>query len=406
MRRTAGFGVVLALLVGASALGQADTAAPAAQGVRGQLVVGPQQGPTGVVIGTVVAQDTQRPARFAQVLLQSVAQVQQSLQGNGSGGGFGFGGGAISVRTDVDGTFEADNVAPGDYYVTATATGYIAERTLLQAQVAAGGDPAAVVAALPQVHVTAEATSSVTVSIQRGGALAGHVEWEDGSPAAGVSVQAVPSTTAKALPAGLRGLGAGFGTAGSSENTDDKGNFRLSGIVSGDYLVQVTISPGTQIRTDGRSGQYTPPIRVYAPGVFRRIDAKPVNVRAGDERTDVRMIIDLRGLHVVSGSASSASAGNAVASGRVTLTDASDSSVTIQGSIGSAGTFRLPYVPKGSYTLQVSGASSQAISGFRGRGGQVSSPPAVSYRPYSQALVVGDADVSGVGVTLTPVTTP
>jgi hypothetical protein len=359
---------------------------------------------SGVVIGTVIAQDTQRPARFAQVQLQSVAQVQKSLQGNGGGGGGMFGlGGSISVRTDVDGTFEADNVTPGDYYVTATATGYVAERTLLQAQVAAGADPAALLAQLPQVHVTADATSSVTVPIERGGALAGHVEWEDGSAAAGVSVQAVPSTTAAALPAGLRGLGAGFGIAGSSENTDDKGNFRLSGLASGDYLVQVTISPGTQIRTDGRSGHYTSPIRVYAPGVFRKVDAKAVNVRAGDERTDVRLIVDLRGLHTVSGSAASSNPGDAVASGRVTLVDSSDASLMIQGEIGAGGIFRVPYVPKGSYTLHVSGASTQANGGFRGRGSQSSTTSAVTFQPFSQPLIVGDSDVSGVAVELTPV---
>jgi hypothetical protein len=370
-----------------------------AQSAPPQLVrVEPAPTPTGVVIGTVVAQDTQRPARFAVVQLQSVQQMQSSVQGNG-GGVVTFGGGGVSVRTDVDGTFEADNVPVGDYYVTAMATGYVAERTLMQAQVAAGADPMAVLAQLPQVHVTADATSNVTVPIQRGAALAGHVEWEDGSAAAGVTVSAVAAVNA-ALPQGLR-AGQNFGSSYGS--TDDRGNFRLSGLPSGDYLVMVTITPSTQGGFGRGGAKFTSPIRVYAPGVFRKVDAKAVNVRAGDERTDIRMVLDLRLLRTVSGSAASSNPGLNVASGRVTLTDASDASLTIQGSISAGGTFRLPYVPSGSYTLQVSGASTQANGGYRrGGAGSTGSTPATSFQPLSQALVVGDADVSGVALSLTP----
>lgn len=388
----------MAVVVMAVGVAQAQSAPP-------QLVrVEPVQTPTGVVIGTVVAQDTQRQARFAQVQLISPAQVQSSLQGEGGGGAFGFGGGSVNLRTDVDGTFEADNVAVGDYYVTATATGYIAERALLQAQVASGGDPAALLASLPQVHVTANATSSVTVSMQRGGALAGHVEWEDGSAAAGVSVSATPSTSNAALPGTLRGLG-NFGGGVPFAQTDDRGNFRMSGMPSGDYLVIATVQPGAQAGGFGRGVvQFASPIRVYAPGVFRKADAKAVNVRVGDERTDVRMVLDLRRLRTVSGSATSANPGLSVVSGRVMLTDASDASVTIQGAILPSGTFRLPYVPSGNYTLQVTGASTQPNGGYGRRGGANSDTSATSFQPLSQALLVGDADVSGVALSLTPVT--
>jgi len=163
-----------------------------------------------------------------------------------------------------------------------------------------------------------------------------------------------------------------------------------------------TITPSAQGGAFGRAGGpgYASPIRVYAPGVFRKADAKAVNVRAGDERTDLRMVIDLRAMHTVSGAAVSSNPGSAVASGRVLLVDASDASLTIQGSITAAGTFQLQYVPPGNYTLSVTGASSQAA----GRRGQTAvSTAMVMYQSWSQALVVGDADVSGVAVSLTPV---
>jgi septal ring-binding cell division protein DamX len=101
----------------------------------------------------------------------------------------------------------------------------------------------------------------------------------------------------------------------------------------------------------------------------------------------------------------SSSPGQTVASGRVALTDASDSSLQIQGSIGTQGQFKLPYVPPGTYTLQISGASTAvANNGFNRRGGN--STAGVSFQPFSQTLIVGETDVSGVAATLIPVAAP
>jgi len=83
--------------------------------------------PVGSVTGHVIAQDTQKPVRFAQVTLQSVAAAAGGDEPRGGGGG-----GVASTRTDEEGNFTAANVAPGDYYVTAMAAGYISERAELQ----------------------------------------------------------------------------------------------------------------------------------------------------------------------------------------------------------------------------------------------------------------------------------
>jgi hypothetical protein len=347
---------------------------------------------TGSVTGTVLASDTQRPVRLAQV------QFISTQQSDGRGG---FG--ATNARTDIDGNFTA-NVAPGDYYVTATATGYISTREKMQVVTAAGGDPDTVLAALPQVHVVAGETSNATVTIDRGGALAGHVSWEDGSPAAGVSVSASPGTTAPPSNSTANSLLRGFGGFGGTPyaTTDDRGNFRMSGLAADDYVVLTTLQPSGQFGGFNRGSQYASPVRIYAPGVFRRSAAKALSVRAGEDRTDIQIVLDLRGLHTVSGAAGSVNTGSAVASGRVTLVDPNDSSLQISGSIAPTGEFKLAYVPPGTYTLQVSGGSSQPNVGFR-RGESASTSAAVSYQPYTQTLVVGDTDVSGVAVMLTPV---
>lgn len=349
-------------------------------------------GPTGSVSGTVIAADTQQPARFVQVTLISTAAASDD---QGAFRGFG---GIAGARTEVDGTFLATNVAPGDYYVTAWAPGYVPERSILQAGVNAGSDPGALLAQIPVVHVSADATSNVTVTMQRGGTISGRVMWEDGSPAAGMTVQAVSTDTNVAMPTALQAIQSPG--AQTSAVTDDRGGFRVSGLPSGNYVVMTVI----QNRGFGGNprGQVSP-IRVYGSGYFHKADAKPINVRLGDERSDVRMVIDLHNLRTVTGHASATSPGLSVASGRVSLSDPNDPTLQMQGSIDANGQFTVKYVPPGNYTLQVAGASTTASNQFgnRGQRGQ-NSTPGVSFKPLSQSVTVGDADLSGVAVTLTP----
>jgi len=258
----------------------------------------------------------------------------------------------------------------------------------------AGSDPGALLAQIPVVHVTADGMANVTVTMQRGGTISGRIVWEDGSPAAGLTVQAVSTDTNVALPAAL----AGIQTPGlqTSATTDDRGGFRVSGLPSGNYVVMTTI----QSRGFGgfqQRGAMTAPIRVYGSGFFHKADAKPINVRAGDERSDVRMVIDLHALRTVTGHAAANTPGLSVESGRVSLTDTTDSTLQLQGTIDKNGQFIVKYVPPGNYTLQVSGASSSPNQ----YGSLRNSTPGVAFQQVSQAVTVGDTDLSGVAVSLT-----
>jgi hypothetical protein len=358
---------------------------------------------TGTVTGVVIAGDTQRPVRLAQVQLQRVTPED----GGQGGGRFGNYGGAGNVRTDVDGTFTAKGVPVGDYYALVSAAGYVSQGALLRAQVAAGADPGALLAALPVVRVTADSSSNVTVTIQRGGVIAGHVEWEDGSSASGVSVIAlstipVTGATSTALQR-FPNLG-----PGPQMQTDDRGNFRLTGLASGEYVVMATMQIASQTGTVGRPQGFSM-LRVYAPGASRKADAKPISVRAGDERTDARIVIDFRGRHTVSGQANSSNPGETVASGNIQLIDGSDSTLNVFGQVDADGSFKLRYVPPGTYTLRITGANSQAPAMFRGggRGGDRDNggtqPKGVAYQDFATTITLSDTDITGVAVSLVPV---
>jgi len=346
------------------------------------------------VTGMVVFGDTQRPARFVQVDLQAIPSASASNNDRGGRGFGGFGGGGGFARTGLDGTFTISNVAPGDYWVLATAPGYVSERTLLQAGANAGATAADLMTQMPTVHVSASGSGSVTLTLVRGAALSGKLQWEDGSPATGVDVVADPAVTAVALPSPLNALRA-YSTTRAT--TDDRGAFRLLGLASGDYVLEVQLHPTVQFGGGGRG--YANMIRVYAPDVFRKADAKPITIKAGDERDDLRMVLNLSRLHTVSGHVNSAAAGFNVLSGRVSLVDTTDATAQMSGTINASGDFSIPYVPSGTYTLSAQGSTQAVTIGFRGRGGN-NTASGTTFQPYTQTLSVGETDVTGMGINL------
>jgi hypothetical protein len=347
-------------------------------------------GPAGSVTGTVIDQDTQRPVRLAFVSLQPVdANTQSNTINNGRQGFMMRGGGQ---RTGLDGNFLIEGVAPGDYYVTASAQGFVAEQSLLAAQIAAGARVDDVLHEVPTVHVSTNGVASVVVSLQHGGAIGGHVEWQDGSPANGVQMSAQPVIT----PAPVAGLPRFAGaTFGRDNQVDDRGSFRLSGLTPGDYILSATVTPEFS-----RSGP-SYPIRIYAPGVFRRTEATPISVRAGEERNDVRMVLRLNDLRTVSGNVGAASGSASVKSGSVALVDSLDPTLRVGGRIASDGSFSVKFVPPGTYTMTVQGSSQEAQSGYRRGGGSATSGDAVTaFAPLTQPLTVGSTDVSGMAINL------
>jgi hypothetical protein len=356
------------------------------------------RGATATVTGHVTCSDTQQPARFATVTLVNVESGGQNR--------FGFGR-RVSGRTDLNGNFTLE-AEPGDYYVTAMATGYVSSVAEAEARLGSGASSDDLLKQLPQVHVAENGGGPVNVTIDRGGVISGKLQWDDGSPAAGVSVIAMSTTTPAAT--GLGGqtdvmrltmeLGGGLGR-GAFETSDDRGVFRLTGLAAGSYWVRATVMTPSAEPGGGFGGRFSS-ITMYAPGKVRRSDAQTITLKAGEERDDVTFMMDLSSLHTVSGQVS-ATGGGTVASGTVRLTDSQDSTLVRQGFVEPDGSFVVQWVPAGTYTLTVTNASTTASTGYfgRGRGG---SSGGGGFQNFQESLAVSDSDVSGVGISLTPVT--
>ncbi len=380
---------------------------------------------TGAVSGRVTCSDTQRPARFADVTLVPVADAAGEEDDR-----FGGRGRRGSARTDLDGNYTVAGLPAGQYYAMASATGYVSTMTAIAARAGASADTAALMAQMPQVQVSGSGTSTANLSLERGAVIAGKVLFDDGSPATGVQVNAVVSTALNAValgrrggggfggaggPGGLGGLGFGpGGGSGSVGETDDRGNFRLTGLAPGDYLVRANFAAPGVVGSAGGAFNFpgfgrTVNITLYAPGKVRKSDAQTVTLALGEERGDVLFTADLRSLHSVAGRVS-ATGDPQVHSGSVRLVDTTDATLTRNAPLNADGTFTLSYVPAGTYTLSANASSATAGPGFGGggrRGGNsstASSTPVTTFQPLQQTLSVADGDVAGVNLTVLPQT--
>ena len=345
------------------------------------------------VTGRVICADTQRPARFAMVNLIP--------SGSGDGathGGFDMGR-RSGARTDLDGHFAINNVQPGDYYVTAALTGYVNDAQAVERAVS-GGEAVPPGLNAPRIHVSTGG-AAVELSLDRGAVIAGTATWDDGSPASGIQI-----STQTAPASGVQGgsatqdqtIGRTVFLFGAGAQTDDRGRFRLTGLSPGSYVVRATLQAPLPPGPDDRGYSPLSMLAVYAPGRMRRTEAAVISLTAGEERDDLAITLALAGLHTISGAVSSP--GAAVRSGSVSLSDQTDASLSRMGRIGSDGSFVIPYVPPGNYTLTVN-ASSLASGSF---GRDPASSPGVRFQPLQTSVTVTDSDVTGLSLNVTPAT--
>jgi hypothetical protein len=213
-----------------SVVGLASTAA------RGPVVPAAPQAPpraAGVIIGQVVSGSSTNGIAEAVVTLTRAAAGAAS-------GARAAGPGAVEplrrVITGPDGRFVFHSLLPATYQVSASRAGYSAQPRVSFVPIFG----AAMVSAVPAQQLVTLAEREIAMDVRlrlfQDAVIAGTVLDEAGEPAAGVSVQAAR----RVMTAGR----ARFLPISSSQRTDDRGRYRISGLPEGDYLVLV---PQTQI---------------------------------------------------------------------------------------------------------------------------------------------------------------
>ncbi len=322
--------------------------------------------PTGTVTGHVFYGDTNGPARLATVLLESTAAIDGYQPSTGDKATTHL----SSVNTLPDGSFALPHVAPGVYYVFASAPGYVSpldglslsRDELLKPDKAVKERIAAVV---PHVVVQANLAAAVDVTLERGAAVSGTVLYDDGSPAAGLRVLLLVRADSKAGDKAGKWVVPESGPVPgvSGVLTDDRGSYRISGLPAREYLAEVELKmEKTSIEMNGggysKNGSGSMAVPVYSGNSLRQKDAVPFRIKLGEERPGEDLLIPLNKLHAVTGVITAARDGHVVNGGTIQLLYADDKTEAAKIDLIKDDTsFSLNFVPEGDYIVRVTDAA-------------------------------------------------
>jgi hypothetical protein len=321
--------------------------------------------PTGRITGRVIASDNGRPVKRARVFVTAA-----ELPDGGRG-----------VLTDDQGVFDLAELPAGRYTLTVSKSGFVSlsygQRRPLQA-------------GTPLQLADGQQLKGIAFQLPRGSVIGGRVLDEDGEAMPGVSVRVMRYQYLQ----GERRL-----TPAGAGQTDDKGQYRVWGLMPGDYYVNATarggfggpfgqFGPGAfgggggpgvgRAVFAGRGGRggpgsgapagndqeqinYAP---TYFPGVASVNEAKPIAVGLSEEVLDINFNMQLVHVSRITGRVINPD-GTPVTSGNVNLGidvgggRGNQIGMNYGGRIQWDGEFTIANVPPGRYTLRARGDDSE-----------------------------------------------
>ena len=284
---------------------------------------------------------------------------------------------SLMNQTNVNGIFEITGVPSGRWRVQVQKEGYVA----LDASSA------------PVVEVNGGAVRVRDIQISRGGAIEGRVLDARGTPVVRVSVIATQQLRNRDGTARLAG--------GASGQTNDLGEFRVSGLTPGLYVVLAQPPPsGFNPFTGGSpTAAASVYVRTFYPGSLDAAQASPVTVSQGVTTQGIAFsMLSVRSYQVFGVVVDSA--GRPVGGAAVRLAQRSSLGGTFyQGSPSALdGTFVIVNVPEGSYFAQA--AMPLVTQRPGGMSASLSFGPAGA--PGSVEVVVRGANVEGLRLVATP----
>jgi protocatechuate 3,4-dioxygenase beta subunit len=230
--------------------------------------------------------------------------------------------GPLRTETDGRGVFTMD-LAPGRYRIQTQRAGFISH---------------------PGVVITIDGgTVSVPdIRLSHGGAIEGRILDATGRPMTGVSVFAVRPTTGV-----MRSASSAIGV-GRNAQTNDRGEFRLSGLPSGSYYVRAEPRPSSPFGPPSSTAVSL--VNTYYPGKTDLSAASLIEVTAGNTTRAIEVQMQQAATVTVSGVAVD-DAGRPVAGAHVSLSE--EPSITLQSFTVISqreGIFRIN-VPNGTYRI-------------------------------------------------------
>jgi hypothetical protein len=338
----------------------------------------------GTVTGAVTCTDTGKPARFANVLLVPDPNAPKRDREPQMQVG----------ETDLDGRFKIEAVMPGTYYALATLPGYLdpeygVDFGRVPKDAKEHEDDAEIVRQwkehMVELTVSAHEASDIGIGIERGAEITGTVTYDDGAPAIGVRFAPYRRNE--------KGGWSNVGEAGTSSfalpvTSDSRGHFALQNLPAGEYVICAVVP--------GDSQESSP--QICMGNVFRKRDARSVEVSAGETVGGADIVIPLKAIHPVGGTLREAVGEQAPIKATLRLLYADDRETAMTVSAFADGSFLFPFVPEGTYVLQVTEASyNEEI--VAGQGDAKAKTKVHEFAPREISVLV-DKDVSDLAVAL------
>jgi hypothetical protein len=231
-----------------------------------------------LVRGRVVYEDTRRPLRRVEVMIYDPANKSRGTR--------------LMAWTNGRGEFQLKDVPAGKYFVVVTAPGII--RSDLFDPEAAQGD-------LTSITVDGNSQSDVVVRVKRGGAVSGKVTYADGDPVINASIRVLRKRDTKWISVYVGGR--------STDRvlTDERGVFRISGLLPGEYLFGAAEEKlGIELTAQDDPGGGRLLNRALLPatyydGATSLSSATVLRVESGDEQTGINITLVERPAHSISG---------------------------------------------------------------------------------------------------------
>ena len=296
---------------------------------------------TSTVHGRVIYEDTRRPLRRVEVSIYDPAG-KSSLRNH-------------SAWTDGRGQFQIKDVPAGRYFVVINAPGIVRSGPYDSEEEKRKG--------LTSVTVDGTSDPEVIVRVRRGAAISGRVTYADGDPAINTSIRVLRKQGGKWTPV--------YVGVGSNDRvlTDDRGVYRVSGLLPGEYLVGAAeekwgLELTARDQPDGSNLLNRALLATtFYDGAASLTGATVLTIQAGDEQKDIDITLTDRPVHGISGTVTLKGNSRPMVRVRVSLKRKDESPAALSDDLedpvtntDESGRFTFDEVQDGNYTITITPA--------------------------------------------------